>query len=63
MNLIPRLLHWAIRRTDRHIERLNKRLLEPGIAPWTEGAARTDIAETQQIRAWFNNQLTNFGGK
>ena len=64
MNLIPRLLHWAIRRTDRRIERLNKRLLDPGgLAPWTEGAARTDIAEAQQFRAWLEKQLTKFGGK
>jgi len=63
MNLIPRLLRWAIRRTDRRIERLNTRLREPGIAPWTEGAIQVDIAESQQFRAWLEKQLTKFGGK
>jgi hypothetical protein len=63
MNLIPRLLHWAIRLTDRRIERLNKRLLEPGLAPWTEGAVQVDIAEAHQFRAWLVKRLGSHGGQ
>jgi hypothetical protein len=63
MKLAAPLLRWAIARADRRIAKLEVRARQPGLAPWTEGAAQVDIAEAQKVRAWLVKRLGSHGGQ